>query len=529
MNDGPGGIAADLLASVVVFLVALPLCIGVAIASGVPPALGLVTGIVGGIVIGALAGSPLQVSGPAAGLAVLCYDLVRTEGLEMLGVVVLGAGVMQVAAGVFKLGRWFRAVSPAVIQGMLSGIGVLIFASQFHVMFDSESVGGGLANLISIPDAIYKGLNPDSGDRAHHIASGIGLMTIVVLVLWNQFRPEKLKALPAPLLAVVAATAVAAIFTAPVLYVEVPSSLIGSLNVPDLESFGRLTEPGLLGKTVAFAIIASAETLLCATAVDQLHDGPRTKYDKELWAQGVGNMICGAVGALPATGVIVRSSANVEAGARTRFSAMFHGIWLLGLLIFFPTILEMIPKAALAAILVFTGYKLLNPPAMKKLWETGGKGEIAVYTATLFTIIAADLLTGVIVGFALSLAKLVYTFTHLEIDVLKNDEERRVDVCLHGAATFVRLPDLAQTFEDLPSGDWEIHVHCGGLAYVDHAIMELLRGFESRYERQGGNVQLEWDDIDIRAGKKLHLARETPAAMVRRSPMTAEDAEPAAT
>jgi len=524
---GNGGIANDLLASVVVFLVALPLCIGIAIASGVPPALGLVTGIVGGIVIGALAGSPLQVSGPAAGLAVLVWDLVESEGLHMLGVVVLAAGVLQMLAGVFRLGRWFRAVSPAVIQGMLSGIGVLIFANQFHVMVDDDPAGNGLENLISIPMAIYKGVNPAVGDRAHHIASGIGLLTIVSLIAWNQFKPKQLRMVPGPLVAVVLATAVAAVFAAPVLYVEVPANLLNSLNIPNPEDFGRLTEGKILGEAFAFAVIASAETLLCATAVDKLHDGPRTKYDKELLAQGVGNALCGAVGALPATGVIVRSSANVEAGAQTRMSAIIHGLWLLALVAFLPWVLETIPKAALAAILVYTGYKLLNPPAMKRLWETGGRSEIAIYTATLVMIVATDLLTGVIAGFALSIVKLVYTFTHLEIDVTESKEERRIDVALHGAATFVRLPDLAQTFEALPRGDWEVHVHIGGVAYVDHAMVEQLQQFEQRYEAQGGVVKIEWDDLDLRSGKKMHLKRQTlPAPELRtRTSARAEDEE----
>ena len=513
---GPGlkSFGDDLLASIVVFFVALPLCIGIAMASGVPPALGLVTGIVGGIVIGALAGSPLQVSGPAAGLAVLVWDLVQREGLGMLGVVVLGAGLIQIAAGVFKIGRWFMAVSPSVIQGMLSGIGVLIFANQFHVMVDDLPPGGGVMNLVSIPMAIYKGIDPGTGDRAHHVAAGIGILTIVVLLLWDKLRPKRLSFVPAALVAVGVATGVAAGFAAPVLYIDVPESLLASLNVPAIESLQRALEPGIVGEMFAFALIASAETLLCATAVDRIHDGPRTRYNKELIAQGVGNMVCGVAGALPATGVIVRSSANVEAGAKTRWSAVLHGVWLLAIVALVPAVLALVPKAALAAILVVIGYKLLNPTAIRKLWESGGKAEVGVFFITLVAIVSTDLLTGVMLGFALSVGKLLYTFTHLEIDILEESEERH-DICLHGAATFVRLPDLSQALEAAPT-DKEIHIHIGGLAYVDHAILELLRGYETRIENQGGAVKIDWDDMGARAGSRMHLhAPEAPARTAR--------------
>jgi MFS superfamily sulfate permease-like transporter len=171
--------ARDFLASVVVFLVALPLCMGVAIASGVPPAAGLITGIIGGILVGFLGGAPLQVSGPAAGLTVIVWQLVQQHGLAVLGIIVLFAGVLQLAAGLFKLGQWFRAISPAVIHGMLAGIGVLIFASQFHIMVDDKPRGSGIANLLSIPESVYKGIFPMDG-ATHHIAALTGVVTILV-------------------------------------------------------------------------------------------------------------------------------------------------------------------------------------------------------------------------------------------------------------------------------------------------------------------------------------------------------------
>ncbi|MCB9764094.1 MAG: SulP family inorganic anion transporter [Alphaproteobacteria bacterium] len=477
----------DLLASVVVFLVALPLCMGIAIASGVPPALGLITGIVGGLVVGFLAGSPLQVSGPAAGLAVIVWELVQSWGIEALGVIVLIGGGIQLVAGLARLGRWFRAVSPAVIYGMLAGIGVLIFGSQFHVMLDDSPKGNGLENLSTIPAAIFDGLWPLDGS-AHHMAAMIGVVTIIALVGWDNLRPKALHAVPGALIGVIAATIIAQLAGLPIQYVSVPDSLTGALNVPTAGAFALLSEPSIWAAGVALAVIASAESLLCATAVDQLHDGERTDYDRELAAQGVGNLICGALGALPMTGVIVRSSANVEAGAKSRWSAILHGGWLLGLIVAAPFVLAMIPRASLAAILVYIGYKLVNVDNIRRLRRFGW-GEVAVYGATVATIVATDLLTGVLVGLGLALARLLWRTAALAIDT-RTDEDGVTVLTLGGVASFVTLPLLADALESLPE-DRPVRVDTHGLRHIDQASVELLDGWRNQRAGRGVVVILE--------------------------------------
>jgi MFS superfamily sulfate permease-like transporter len=409
---------------------------GIAIASGVPPALGLVTGILGGIVVGRLAGAPLQVSGPAAGLAVLVGELVQSYGIIGMGLAVAFAGAIQLAAGALGIGRWFRAVSPAVIQGMLAGIGALIVLSQIHVAIDDRPHGGGIANLVAIPAALVKSFDPSRG--THYLAALIALLTIVVIVAWTKFRPHALRMLPGPLVGVAVGTTVAAILALPIARVSVPDNLAATLTWLRPESFHLLGDLAFIGAALGLALVASAETLLCATAVDRMHDGPRTDYDRELRAQGVGNLLCGAVGALPMTGVIVRSSANVEAGATTRLSAILHGVWILMLVAVLPQVLAAIPTGALAAVLVYTGVKLLNIQTARRL-RAKGWTEVAIWATTLVAIVATDLLTGVAIGFALALLRLLSVFARLEI-VVTAGVARRHDVYVRGTATFMTLP-----------------------------------------------------------------------------------------
>lgn len=490
-----GHITHDALASFVVFLVALPLCMGVAIASGMPPAAGLISGIVGGLVVGALAGSPLQVSGPAAGLSVMVYEIVQNHGPSVLGIAVLIAGAVQVLAGALRLGQWFRAVSPAVIRGMLTGIGILILSSQFHVMVDDAPRGKGWENLLSLPEALAKGI-ATSDDATHHWAALSGLLTIGILITWKLAQYGPLRTVPAPLVAVAVVTTIVAIAGLPVRFVQIPDSLWSAAALPSASGLALLLDKETILAGLALAFVASAETLLCAVAVDKLHTGPRTRYDQELLAQGVGNSVCGLLGALPVTGVIVRSAANVDAGARTRASAILHGLWLLLFAAGLPFILRMIPTSALAGILVFTGFKLIDKRALRELGYYGWS-EVAVFFATIIAIVAVDLLTGVLLGVGLSMLKLLYRFSHLTVRFEDDPATNTTWLHLNGAATFVRLPQLAQALERVPDGR-ELHVHFEHLDYVDHACLELLQTWGDQHAVAGGAVRIDWESLHAR-------------------------------
>jgi len=498
--------AQDFLASIVVFLVALPLCMGIALASGAPPAAGLITGIIGGLVVGSISGCPLQVSGPAAGLAVIVYDLINKHGFEMLGPIIVAAGVIQLVAGALGAGQLFRAIAPAVIYGMLAGIGVLIFGAQFHVMVDDKPRANGILNLISIPEAVYKGIFPVDG-TSHHLAAMLGITTIAVVLLWSKFAPKQVQWVPGALVAVVVATAMAQFAVMPVRYVDLPDSLAGAIQLPGLDSFARLGQVEFLIAAVTLAFVASAETLLSAAAVDQMHDGPRTRHNRELFSQGVGNVLTGLAGGLPMTGVIVRSATNVAAGAKTRKSAMLHGLWLFSLVALAPSLLRLVPTASLAAILVYTGYKLVNPQNVRRLLHYGG-APVAIYVATVVMIVATDLLTGILTGLALSLVKVVYALSRMDIEVSVDERLRRVELHLKGAATFMRLPKLVDTLEKLPQ-EAEVHVHIRQLDYIDHACLDALSNWEKQRNEKASSTVVEWDEL-MHKYRARNSIRQTP-------------------
>ncbi|MFE6742136.1 SulP family inorganic anion transporter [Streptomyces tubercidicus] len=495
---------ADFTSSLVVFLVAVPLCVGVAVASGVPAELGLVTGVVGGLLTGLLPGSSLQVSGPAAGLTVLVYEAVQEYGLGTLGALVLIAGVLQLAMGALRLGRWFRAISVAVVQGMLAGIGLVLIAGQLYALVDARAPGNGPANLGGLPDLAVD----TAGSGSAQAALAIGAGTIALLVLWPKWQPAA-RVLPAPLVAVALATVAVFVLDLPVARVEV-AGLLEVVQPPGGADFARLTEAGALagalGTVLAFTLIASAESLFSAAAVDRLHDGPKTDYDKELMAQGAGNTVCGLLGALPMTAVIVRSAANVHAGARTKASRVLHGVWLLIFAAAFPAALGVVPLAALAGVLVHAGVKLLPLKQWRPLWREH-RGEAVVLAATAVAIVATNMFEGVLLGLLMAVAKSAWETSHVHLEIAGLDEpsaagtamgrapalppaRRPIRVRALGNATFLRLPKLLDQLEALPK-DREVELDLTGLRHLDHACAAALGAWEEQRRGPDGTARKE--------------------------------------
>ncbi|MEU9200355.1 SulP family inorganic anion transporter [Streptomyces sp. DT224] len=471
----PDILRRDVAASLVVFLVALPLCVGVAVASGVPAELGLVTGIVGGLLTGLLPGSSLQVSGPAAGLTVLVYEAVQTYGLPALGVIVLAAGLLQLVLGALKCGRWFRAISIAVVEGMLAGIGLIIIAGQLYAMAGVAAPASGTGKIAGLP-----GLAGDvSTSTTMWTSFAIGAGTVAVMLLWQRL-PARVRVVPGALVAVSLATGATWLLDLSVKTVEV-RGLLDSIQPPGTEVLGRLGI-GVLGTVIAFTLIASAESLFSAAAVDRLHDGPRTDYDKELMAQGAGNIVCGVLGALPMTAVIVRSATNVQAGAKTKASRVLHGLWLLLFAALLPAVLALIPIAALAGILVHAGVKLLPAKQFPALWR-GHRGEALILAATALAIVTINMFEGVLIGLILAVVKAAWQTSHIKLEVI-DQGAGSVQAYLSGNATFLRLPKILDELGALPK-DRPVELDLSGLHHLDHACHAALITWAERHNAEG--------------------------------------------
>ncbi|ASW93180.1 transporter [Mycobacterium marseillense] len=466
-----GIIRHDLPSSLVVFLVALPLSLGIAIASGAPVLAGLIAAVVGGIVVGALGGSPLQVSGPAAGLTVVVAGLVSEFGWGITCLITVAAGTLQVLLGLSRVARAALAISPVVVHAMLAGIGITIALQQAHVLLGGKSKSTAWHNLIGLPGQII---------GAHRPGVILGVLVIVILVAWR-WMPAKARRIPGPLVAIVAVTVISVVFGFHVRRIDLEGSPLDALRLPDLPhgNWGAFT----VG-VITVALIASVESLLSAVSVDRMHNGPRTDFNRELVGQGAANIISGTVGGLPITGVIVRSSTNVIAGARSRASSIMHGVWILLFTIPFAGLVEEIPTAALAGLLIVIGVQLLKPAHIETAMKNG---DLAVYVVTAVSVIFLNLLHGVLIGLALAIALTGWRVIRAKIEAEPVDDEWRVSI--EGAAcTFLALPRLTRILTALPQGATvtvAIAVH-----YLDHAAHQTITDWQRQHEATGGTVHI---------------------------------------
>ena len=402
----------DVPAGVVVFLVALPLCLGIAVASGMPPMAGIVAGAIGGIIVGAISGSQLSVSGPAAGLTVVVAAGLESLGsIPQFGAAVLLAGLCQVFFGFARLGFLSNFIPSAVIQGMLSYIGLVLIVRQAPLLFAGQGTpdldtGVLFENPYEQLQSLWNAVDFNEGALIFACISGALLYLGSRLKHWKVFQW-----IPPPLLVVVVGilTARAIQMYAPHLlvsgdFVQIPSVTLASWrDVVSLPDFSRLGETAFWGLVATIAAIASIETLLTVEATDQLDPAHRVApQNRELVAQGVGNLLCGCLGGLPVTAVIVRGSANIAAGARTKMATIVHGVLLLVLVVMIPGVLNLIPLACLAAILVMLGFKLLSPKIVLALWKKGGL-QFVPFVATFVAALAGDLIIGVAFGVFIAL------------------------------------------------------------------------------------------------------------------------------
>lgn len=467
----------DLPASLVVFLIAIPLSLGIAAASGAPLIAGLVASVVGGIVAGLFGGSALQVSGPAAGMTVVVAGLVEQFGWPATAGITMAAGLLQILLGATRVGRYALSLSPAVVHGMLAGIGATIVVGQLRVLFGGAAHGSALVNLRELPGDLFP---------PHWGSAVVGVITVGLLLLWP--KVPKANVVPAPLVAVVVATAAAVLFGLDVARVTLPDDPLAALSLPAMPDSG-VAAIALAVLTVA--LVASVESLLSAVAVDKLHAGKPSDLNRELIGQGAANTVSGALGGLPVTGVIVRSSTNVAAGARTRASTVLHGVWVALFVVLLGGVLELIPMPALAAVLVVVGARLVK---LGHLRDIGRHRELAGYWITMLGVVAFGLMEGVALGLAVAVIGALYRLTHTSVKVTDEmvsgaAEQPVTRVTVHGSLVFLGVGRLVRELRRIPRGRRvlvELNVD-----FMDHAAFEAIDDWRAGYERDGGRVEIE--------------------------------------
>ena len=488
----------DLPASVVVFLVALPLCLGIALASGAPLFAGILTGIIGGIVVSSISGAQLSVSGPAAGLPVSVLGAIATLGsYQAFLLAVVLAGMIQIGLGFLKAGTIANYFPSAVIQGMLAGIGVILILKQLpHALgYDADFVGdesfiqAGKDNTFS---ALASALNMIS-----YGAIIISSLSLLIMIYWPRFK--KVSMVPAPLLVVVVGVVLSLVFNNTALSLTseqlVAIPVINSLTefkslivTPDFSQIGS-KEVWIAAFTIA--IVASLETLLGIEAVDKIDPIRRVSpTNRELVAQGFGNMASGMLGGLPMTSVIVRSSANVNSGARTKMSAIYHGIWLLVSLLFIPGLINLIPLSCLAAILIFTGYKLTRLDLFKKMWSKG-RDQFVPFALTLFAVVFTDLLKGVAIGMLIGVFFILRTnlrnpcFYKME----RNGDKRLIRIKLAEEVSFLNKAAIQYMLTHLPS-ESDVIIDGSNSRFIDQDVLEVIHDFKHHAYTKSIIVQL---------------------------------------
>jgi MFS superfamily sulfate permease-like transporter len=500
MKRNVQSIGYDLSASIVVLLVALPLCLGIALASKAPLFSGIIAGVVGGIVIGILSGSPLSVSGPAAGLAVIVAGAITSlPSFEAFLLAVILAGFMQLAFGFLKAGVIGDYVPNSVVKGMLAAIGLNLILKQFpHLVgYDKGSFEGdesfvsGDENTFS---AIYHSLQ--SFTPAAILIGGISLL---ILILWETKPMKKIsfmRFIPGPLIVVIIGTIINEYLKTnnpewalkPEHLVELPVAntgreFIGFLSAPDFSYLNSFT---IWKIAFTLAIVASLETLLGIEAVDKLDPYKRiSPTNRELKAQGVGNIVSGLLGGLPLTSVIVRSSANVNSGARTKLSTIFHGVLLLLCVIFIPRFLNLIPLSALAAILIFTGYKLVKIPLIKEFFHKGWD-QFVPFMVTIVAILLTDLLIGIVIGILVGLFFLMRS--NFRSSVLVVNDKNNYMVRLLKDVSFLNKPIVKRKLDEVPENAYLV-IDASRAEFIDKDIIDTINEFLAHAYLK--NIQVE--------------------------------------
>ncbi len=501
----------DFKASISVFFVALPLCLGVALASNAPVYSGLIAGIIGGIVIGLISKSSLSVSGPAAGLTAICAAAITRMGaIEIFFLSVSIAGILQLLLGIFRLGGFTHLIPSSVIKGMLAAIGLILISKQVPLLIGYDKPDfwrEEFVNLLTFQHG-FKQIN----NLYESISTGpivIAVLCLALLAVWEKFLSNKLKSVPISFILVLFASLMAIVFNnfIPPLaltasqFVSVPQNVLSTIRLPDFSSLFSNAE--IWKNAVVICFVATLETLLSIEAIDKIDPYNRiTPQNRELIAQGTGNMLSGLVGGLPITAVIVRSSANAEAGAKTKLSAITHGIWIIIALLVAIPFINMIPYAVLAVILIRTGFGLTKPAMIMGVYRQG-REQFLPFIITVLAILFTDLLIGVLIGIGYAVYFLVkHTYrAGFTMNEKQEGHMRHFHIDLALNVSFLNKKKLRDTLDAIPEYSI-IDIFGSRSVYIDHDILEIIQDYKVKAKTK--HIELRLQDIPEVETIELH-------------------------
>lgn len=492
----------DLAAGLSVFLVALPLCLGIALASGAPLYAGLLSGIIGGLIVSLISGSPLAVSGPAAGLTTLVAAGISSSGnYRVFLLTIIIAGAFQLLLGLLKLGSIANYFPSAVIKGMLAAIGILLIAKQIPLALGYDKPDFWTSGFLTLFS--YDNFTGNLTSFSQQLSPGAIIITIaslLIMVLIQRSPRKSVRGIPAPLFVVLAGIGINFLFTSinsglalsPGQLVNIPSNIFAEIQFPD---FSRIFDSSSTWKNgILIGLLATLETLLCIEAIDKLDRHNRiTPVNRELVAQGVGNIACGLLGAIPLTAVVVRGAANVDAGARSKLSAFTHGAFLLLAVILIPFVLNRIPYASLGGILLVTGFNLAKPGLFKNMWGLGWK-QFLPFLITIIIILSTDLLIGVSIGLLLSIYFIIQNNFRAEYKITRGQYLGRETeiIRLNSNVTFLNKVNLKKTLDEVPENT-VLTIDGSECNFIDYDILEIISEFDTKARDR--NIELHLKGI----------------------------------
>ncbi|MBL7702933.1 MAG: SulP family inorganic anion transporter [Ferruginibacter sp.] len=492
----------DLKASITVFFVALPLCLGIALASGVPVYSGLAAGIIGGLVVTLISKSQLSVSGPAAGLTAICAAAITNlGGVEIFFLSVAVAGLLQILLGVLRLGGFTHFIPSAVIKGMLTAIGIILISKQVPALIGYDKPDFWSNELFNIITFKHVFSNMDSLYK--HSSVGvmlIALLSVIMLYVWKGTLAKKISFLPASFITVLFGVLLAFAFKhylpqlalMPTQYVSIPAGIFSQIKLPRFDAFFHNIE--IWRNAVIICFVATLETLLSIAAIDKLDPYNRiTPQNRELVAQGTGNFLSGLLGGIPITAVIVRSSANAEAGAKTKFSSFTHGIWLLLAVLFAVPLINLIPYCVLSVILIRTGYNLAKPKMIVSVYKQG-REQFLPFIITVIAILFTDLLIGVLIGIAYSLYFLIKHTYRAGFTMSEKTEGhiRHINIDLALNVSFLNKKKVMEMLDGLPPYS-VVEINGSNSVYIDRDVLEIFQDFKAKAHQK--HIQLILKDV----------------------------------